>query len=193
MRSFFLLPLALTLSVNAADEKTAVKVINLKTMTAQMKYDESEIVVRPSEKVKIIFENGDDLPHNLVFCQPGTDTMTMAMKQMEKPEDALKRNWLPDDKSIWLHSKMLNPHEKDELVFTAPEKPGDYPYVCTFPGHALTMNGKLKVLPLGQGLKDLKFALYLGKWDKLPEFSQLKPHREGVVPDNLIDIKLDDY
>ncbi len=169
------------------------QVIKIKTMTAQMKYDENEFTVRPGEVVKVIFENGDDLPHNIVFCQPGTDTATMAMKQMEKPEEALKRNWLPDDKRIFAHSKMLNPHEKEEITFTAPEKPGDYPFVCTFPGHALTMNGKLKVLPLGEGLKDLKFALYLGKWEKLPEFAKLKPHREGVIADNLIDIKLDDY
>ena len=169
------------------------EVIHIKTMTAQMKYDENEFTVRPGQQVKLVFENGDDLPHNLVFCQPGTNTAEMAMQQMEKPEEALKRNWLPDDKRIWLNSKMLNPHEKQELTFTAPDKPGDYPYVCTFPGHALTMNGKMKVLPLGQGLKNLKFALYLGKWDKLPDFHTLKPHREGPVPDNLIDIKLDDY
>ncbi len=195
---FLLAAAAVTLNAadkapSAAADLGSVKVIMLKTLTAQMKYDENEIIVRPGEKVKIVFENGDDLPHNLVFCQPGTDTMTMAMKQMEKPEEALKRNWLPDDKRILLHSKMLNPHEKEELIFTAPEKPGDYPYVCTFPGHALTMNGKLKVIPMGQGLKDLKFALFLGNWKMLPDFSKLKPHREGVVPNNLIDIKLDDY
>jgi plastocyanin len=193
MRSIFLLSLAAAVSLHAADQAPPIKIIQLKTMTAQMKYDESELLVQPGEKVKIIFENGDDLPHNLVFCQPGTDTMTMAMKQMEKPEEALKRNWLPDDPSIWLHSKMLNPHESDELVFNAPQKPGDYPYVCTFPGHALTMNGKLKVLPLGEGLKDLKFALYLGAWQELPDFSKLTPHREGDVADQLIAIKLDDY
>lgn len=169
------------------------QVITIKTMTAQMKYDLAEFTVRPGQPVKLVFENGDDLPHNIVFCQPGTNTAEMAMKQMEKPEEALKRNWLPDDKRIWLNTKLLNPHETQELTFTAPEKPGDYPYVCTFPGHALTMNGKMKVLPLGQGLKDLKFALYLGSWKALPDFSKLKPHREGSVPDNLIDIKLDDY
>lgn len=179
----------------APDQQAAApaKVFKIKTMTAQMKYDENEFTVRPGESVKVIFENGDDLPHNLVFCQPGTDTATMALKQMEKPEEALKRNWLPDDPRIWAHSKMLNPHELEEISFKAPDKPSEYPFVCTFPGHALTMNGKMKVLPLGEGLKDLKFALYLGKWDKLPDFSKLKPHREGAVPDNLIDIKLDDY
>jgi azurin len=172
---------------------TTARTIKLKTMTAQMKYDESEFTVRPGESVRLLFENGDDLPHNIVFCQPGTDTAAMAMKQMENAEAALKRNWLPDDPRIWAHSRMLNPHESEEIAFTAPEKPGDYPYVCTFPGHALTMKGIMKVLPLGEGLRDLRFALYLGKWESLPDFTKLKPHRVGPVPENLIDIKLDDY
>jgi plastocyanin len=174
-------------------EAASMETITIKTMAAQMKYDLTDFTVRPGQKLKLIFENGDDLPHNLVFCQPGTDTATMAIKQMDKPEEAIKRNWLPDDKRIWLYSKMLNPHQTEELTLAVPEKPGDYPYVCTFPGHALTMRGTMKVLPLGEGLKDLKFQLYLGKWNNLPDFSKLKPHREGVVEDNLIQVKLDDY
>lgn len=171
-------------------------VFALKTMTAQMKYDTTELLVAPGQPVKILFENGDDLPHNLVFCEPGTDTMAMSLKQMENPqaaEAALKRNWIPDDKRIWAHSKMLNPHEKEELTFTAPGKPGTYPYVCTFPGHALTMRGEMKVAPVGQGLTGLHFALYLGSWKQLPDFSKLTPHREGKVDDNLLQVKLDDY
>ncbi len=167
--------------------------IAIKTLTAQMKFSETEFVVRPGQQVKVAFENVDDLPHNIVFCQPGTDVVAMANKQMEKPDEALKRNWLPDDEKIWQHSRLLNPHEKETITFTAPEKPGDYPYVCTFPGHAMTMQGKMKVMPLGEGLKDLRFQLYLGKWDKLPDFSKLTPHRSGPVEDNLIQIKLDDY
>ncbi len=165
----------------------------IKTLTAQMKFDTTELLVTPGAPVKIRFENADDLPHNLVICQPGTDTVAMAMKQMEKPEEALKRNWLPDDPRVLQHSRMLNPHEKDEISFTAPAKPGIYPYVCTFPGHALTMRGEMKVFPLGEGLKDLSFKLYLGAWKKLPDFNSLTPHREGIVTSNLIEIKLDDY
>lgn len=180
-------------SSHTVDLNPKAQIVTLKTMTAQMKYDLSEFTVRPGQPVKLIFQNGDDLPHNIVFCQPGTNTVEMANKQMEKPEEALKRNWLPNDPRIWLNSKLLNPHENQELTFTAPEKTGEYPYVCTFPGHALTMNGKMKVMPLGGGLKDLKFALYLGNWQLLPDFSKLKPHREGLVPNNLIEIKLDDY
>jgi azurin len=165
----------------------------LKTLTAQMKYDKTELVVSPGQSVKINFENGDDLPHNIVFCQPGTDTLALSMKQMDKPEDAMKRNWLPDDSRIWAHSKLLNPHEKEIITFNAPEKPGVYPYVCTFPGHALSMRGELKVFSTGEGLKDLKFKMYLGDWDKLPEFGKLPVFREGVIEDNLIQVKLDDY
>jgi plastocyanin len=167
--------------------------LRLKTMTAQMKYDTTEMLVQPGQPVKLAFENGDDLPHNIVFCAPGTDTDVMAIKQMEKPEEALKRNWLPDDKRIWLSSKMLNPHEKQVISFTAPAKPGTYPYVCTFPGHALTMRGELKVFPKGGILQDLNFALYLGNWKQLPDFAKLTPHRTGKVDDNLIQVKLDDY
>ena len=184
---------SLLLFVALSSHAAETAVFTIKTMTAQMKYDTAELLAAPGQPVRIIFENGDDLPHNLVFCQPGTDTAAMSLKQMENAEAALKRNWLPDDKRIWAHSKMLNPHEKQELVFTAPEKPGTYPYVCTFPGHALTMRGEMRIAPVGEGLKDLQFALYLGDWKQLPDFSKVKAHREGKVDENLIQVKLDDY
>lgn len=189
MTRSLLIPLFATVSACAVEPAA----FTLKTLTAQMKYDTPEMFVQPGQPVKIVFENNDDLPHNLVFCQPGTDTAAMALKQMDKPEEALKRNWLPDDPRIWAHSKMLNPHKKQELTFTAPEKTGNYPYVCTFPGHALTMRGEMKVMKAGEGLHDLTFALYLGKWQRLPDFQKLKPHREGKVESDLIEIKLDDY
>ncbi|MDB6172098.1 MAG: hypothetical protein JWL59_1409 [Chthoniobacteraceae bacterium] len=167
--------------------------VTIRTLAAQMRYDTSDVIIRPGAQVKIVFENSDDLPHNIVFFQPGTDVVAVSNKQMEKPEEALKRDWLPDDPRIWLHSKLVNPKQKDELTFTAPDKPGIYPYVCTFPGHALTMQGRLKVLAPGPGLSDLKFQVYLGDWKKLPDFKSLVPHREGDLPGNLVELKFDDY
>ena len=189
MRSPFFLSILFPFALSAADPVS----YTIKTMTAQMKYDTTELQAEPGQPVKIHFKNEDDLPHNLVLCQPGTDTMAMALKQMEKPEDALKRNWLPDDPRIWAHTKMLNPHQDEVLSFTAPEKPGSYPFVCTFPGHAMTMRGELKVAPMGGKLQDLNFALYLGNWKSLPDFAKLTPHRTGKVESNLIEVKLDDY
>lgn len=179
--------------LSAAAFAAEPKVFTVKTLTAQMKFDTAELQVEPGAKVTLHFENGDDLPHNLCLCDRGTDVLALSMKQMEKPEEAVKRNWLPDDKRVWAHTKLLNPKEKDTISFTAPKEAGRYPFVCTFPGHALTMQGSLNVFPKGEIVKDLKFALYLGDWKKLPDFAKLSPHREGSVEGNLIQIKLDDY
>ncbi|MHA3773384.1 PA14 domain-containing protein [Verrucomicrobiota bacterium sgz303538] len=185
--------LAATFLAGAAALAADPQVFTIKTLNAQMRFDTTELTVSPGDDVKIVFVNTDDMPHNMVFFQPGTDVVQASNKQMEKPEEALKRNWLPEDPRVWLHSKMLNPKEKEEIVFKAPEKPGIYPYVCTFPGHAVSMQGRLKVLPQGKGLTDLKFKVYLGDWKKLPDFASLTPHREGAIPDNQIQLKFDDY
>jgi azurin len=170
--------------------------VTIKTLRAQMRYDTTEFEVKVGQKVKLIFENDDEMPHNLCLFTPGTDVIAAANKQMDKPEEALKRNWIPEDPRLWIHSKLVNPHEHDELNFTAPDKPGVYPYVCTFPGHAAIMQGKMTVGEIGSrlpGLTGLKFQLYLGDWKNLPDFSTLQPHREGAVKDNLVQLKLDDY
>ncbi len=167
--------------------------ITLKTLTAQMKFDLNDIVVSPGAKVRMTFENPDDMPHNVVFCNPGTDVVQLVMKMLETPEQAMKNNFLPEDPKVWLKSRLLNPHEKQVLEFTAPTTPGNYPYVCSFPGHAATMQGVLRILGEGPKLEELKFALYHGEWKQLPDFSKLTPHRTGDVPDNLVQLNFDDY
>ncbi len=190
-----LLPAFLALAILAVPgmAATAPRVITIKALPAQMRYDMTEMMMEPGEEVKIVFENPDDMPHNLVFFQPGTDVVAVANKQMEKPEEALKRDWLPEDPRLWAHSKLLKPKDTDELRLKAPEVPGIYPYVCTFPGHAMTMQGRLKVFPPGPQFTSLKYAMYLGKFKWAPDFTKLTPFREGDLPGNLIEIKLDDY
>src|SRR3712207_1413307 len=51
------------------------QVFTIKTLPAQMRYDTAELTVTPGADVKIIFENTDDMPHNMVFFQPGTDVV----------------------------------------------------------------------------------------------------------------------
>ncbi len=169
------------------------QVVHIKTLQGQMRYDVTDFTVQPGAEMKIVFENADDMPHNLVFFQAGTDVVAVANKNLEKPDEALKREWLPDDPRMLAHSKAVAPKSREEIVFKAPEKGGVYPYVCTFPGHAMIMNGKMRVALPGPGFTSLKFALYLGDWKELPDFSALKAHREGEVADKLIQIKVDDY
>ncbi|MDA1275764.1 MAG: plastocyanin/azurin family copper-binding protein [Verrucomicrobia bacterium] len=50
-----------------------------------------------------------------------------------------------EPKFLWA-TKLLQPGQKEKLTFTAPGLPGMRGYVCTFPGHWLTMRGTLEVI-----------------------------------------------
>jgi azurin len=46
---------------------------------------------------------------------------------------------------IIAQTKLLGPGESDSIDFKAPSAPGEYPFLCTFPGHFALMKGKLVV------------------------------------------------
>ena len=41
----------------------------------------------------------------------------------------------PGAKEVLAHSKLLGPGESDTVTFRAPFVPGQYLYLCSFPGH----------------------------------------------------------
>ena len=45
------------------------------------------------------------------------------------------------------------------------------------------------VVELPQGIKDLSYSLYLGKWTKIPDFSTLTPETQAKLPKGYVDIK----
>jgi len=42
-------------------------------------------------------------------------------------------------------TRLVDPEGSESLVFTAPTEPGQYPYICTVPGHWRIMNGIMTV------------------------------------------------
>jgi hypothetical protein len=42
-------------------------------------------------------------------------------------------------------TKLVEANQRETLKLTAPSNPGDYEYVCTFPGHFQSMWGRLIV------------------------------------------------
>ena len=69
----------------------------------------------------------------------------MAANDMAKDANGAKKHYVPEDKRILHHSRLLDPHSSQTLRFIAPKKPGKYPFVCTFPGHWTVMKGELIV------------------------------------------------
>lgn len=126
-----------------------VSVFVIKTVREQMRYDTQKISVEAGKPFEVIFENNDIMPHNLVFCQPGSHTeVGNAAQIMAAVPDAKGFLYIPQHKAILPNAftKMLEPGQKARLQLTAPTTEGDYEYVCTFPGHWMIMWGKMSVV-----------------------------------------------
>ena len=126
--------------------------IELGVLPRMMRYKVERFWVKPNSKVKLTLTNTDDMPHNLVVCKRDTSLLEIAQKawtmdmtaEFDGPS-ALERHYVPDDPRVLHHTRLVNPGQTDEVYFSAPEAEGDYPYVCSLPGHAFTMRGVMTV------------------------------------------------
>ena len=123
-------------------------VIKLKVIKNEMKYDLKEFTVEAGKPVEIIFENPDFMQHNLVIAQIGSlETVGQAADKMASDPNGAEKHYVPALPQVLFATKLVNPQQTETLRFVAPAKVGDYPYVCTFPGHWSIMNGVMKVVP----------------------------------------------
>ncbi len=122
-------------------------VIRIKVIKNQMKYDLKTFSVEAGKPVEIIFENPDFMQHNLVITQiDGMQTVGKAADKLAADPKGAEKNYVPEIPEVLFSTKLINPQETVTLKFIAPKKEGDYPYVCTFPGHWSLMNGTMKVV-----------------------------------------------
>jgi len=109
-----------------------------------LKFDQEVLNVKSGSKVKLIFKNNDDMLHNLVITLPGRADK-VGKQAVEMGLNAEKFNFIPNTTDILFHTLLLHPKESDAIYFVAPEKAGNYVYICSYPGHYLVMRGILKV------------------------------------------------
>ena len=122
--------------------------VNIKTIKNEMKYDLTEFVVTAGKAVELVFENTDFMQHNLVITKSGTkEKVGMAADKLAMDPNGEAKNYVPDMPEVLFATDIINPEEKVTLRFTAPKEPGNYPYICTFPGHWRIMQGVMKVVP----------------------------------------------
>jgi putative heme-binding domain-containing protein len=124
-----------------------VRVVRVGTLFERMSYDQDVIAVRAGKPVEFLFENSDLMPHNFVIVEPGAlEEIGMAAEATAQQPGAAERNFIPLSSKVLLGSSLLQPRSTEKLSFTAPTKPGIYPYVCTYPGHWRKMYGALYVV-----------------------------------------------
>jgi azurin len=135
-----------TVQETAFDKQPGVTRITINCVRERMLFDKTEFSVKAGQSVSLVFNNPDATPHNLAICQPGSvEEIGLAGNEMAKDPEGMKKDYIPVTDKILYHTKLLNPNSTETLRFTSPTKPGDYPYVCTFPGHWVIMRGVMKV------------------------------------------------
>jgi azurin len=93
----------------------------------------------------LIFKNtaapsGTSMTHNVVILTPGTDIADFA----EVARNAQKEQYIPSAVAelIIAHTKLVGGGGSDEVAFTI-NQPGVYDFICSYPGHWGTMQGKI--------------------------------------------------
>jgi len=142
-----LLPSAKQKEVRAKLGDLGVSVVQIRTVPHRMAYDRPKFYVEAGKPAVLVFENLDIMPHNLVFGTPGSmaEIGLLAEKMALSPEGQL-RQYVPQSPKVLGYTRLLSPGESQKLTFTAPSAPGDYTYLCTFPGHWRVMYGTMKVV-----------------------------------------------
>ena len=93
--------------------------------------------------------------HNWVLVKGGTgERDRVSGKALQLGAQSMVKHFVPDDPAIVASSQIAMPGKTVEVYFVAPKEEGDYPYVCTLPGHAFTMVGTLAVSKNPKGALD---------------------------------------
>jgi uncharacterized protein len=137
-------------TANTVTPKTSpasnARVIELKVVPEMLQFDKTLLTAKAGEKVIINLENPDGMQHNLLIIKVGTlQKVGKAADEMLSNAKAAEMQYVPKVPEVLYHTKLVNPGETVSLEFTVPGVPGDYPFVCTFPGHWRGMNGILRV------------------------------------------------
>jgi azurin len=111
-----------------------------------LQFSPKEIRVKAGQAVRLLFENPDLMQHNLVLVDAGAEEeVGVLADQMAAKPEGLAKQFVPASVKVLQATPLVNPNGRAELLFTAPQKPGSYPYLCTFPGHWRVMRGVLVV------------------------------------------------
>ena len=124
-----------------------MQAIEIGCVPERLLFDRESFTVKAGKPVKLTLKNPDATQHNLVIVKRGAslEEIGMAANKMAQSPEGAKLHFIPDDKRILHHTKLIDPGKSETIRFTAPKQPGKYPYVCTFPGHWIVMRGVMVV------------------------------------------------
>jgi azurin len=112
-----------------------------------MRFNQELFKIHAGKKIVLIFKNtaapsATSMTHNVVILKPGTDIADFA----DVAHNAQKEQYVPSSVAslIIAHTKLVSGGGSDEVEFTI-NQPAVYDFICSFPGHWGTMQGKIVV------------------------------------------------
>lgn len=151
-----------------------------------LQYTPQVLRVAPGTRVSLAFHNGDPgMPHNVAVVRADAvqDFGTRSMQLASNPR-AIASHYVPDDPREICFSPILQPGDTYTMFFEAPQEPGEYRLICTYPGHWRVMQATLYVIADGEALPETSTRptrSFVRMWsldelsavaDRLPEASQ---------------------
>jgi plastocyanin len=115
----------------------------LRASGSTLEWIPARLSARSGTRVRIRFVNDGTLPHNVVVPKDEDDLDALATAAYNAGASGFVP--LGDTAKLLVYSKLVSPGETVELSFVMPA-PGEYRYVCLFPGHANSMLGILRSL-----------------------------------------------
>ncbi len=124
-----------------------VRVVQIHTIEEEMRYDTPYFAVEAGRPVQIILKNDDLMPHNFVIVQPGALKEVAEEGAMLGPKPGFQgKPYVPQSPKVLYATDMVPVGKLERLTFSAPQEPGEYPFVCTFPRHWMRMYGVMVVV-----------------------------------------------
>ncbi len=112
-----------------------------------MRYDIPFFAAEAGRPVQIVLINEDLMPHNLVVTTPGALQEVAELGLQVGPNGGMDgKQYVPHSDKVLFATNMIGANETERLTFTAPDEPGEYPFVCTFPRHWMRMYGVMVVV-----------------------------------------------
>lgn len=124
-----------------ASDDEVDEVVTIKVVGSKLEYETTEIELEAGTTVTLRLDNSEStMPHNIVLLKNQDDIRSVGIAALQ----AQQTDYVPESASdkIIAHTVLARPGEVVEVTFEVPS-PGEYPYICTYPGHFQTMRGML--------------------------------------------------
>lgn len=130
----------------AQEMKKEESIIKVSTLLSKMLFDKKEIILPAYSDITIRFSNPDEMPHNFVIIKQGTvEKVGKAADAMAARKDGFQKNFIPDLAEVLFATPLVESKKSYDLEVKT-KGPGQFEFICSFPGHWNMMKGIIKVV-----------------------------------------------